>query len=168
MPFRWRRGDPAEPAGRGTSVTLPPYAPGQSLIYRQAKLPGAPPSRRNNHPGSDDVRPRLRWRWWGGVAAAAQAGYHAGQAPAVRRVDRFPARQRAAYGVKGAQRVLHVGRILGLRPGGEFHAYGVGAPADVQHLPVDAEGEQDVPVGARTEPELVAVPAPGERPFRGR
>ena len=99
---------------------------------------------------------------------AAQAGDHPGELRAVSRVLRCAAGQRPADGVEGAQRVLEVGGVLRLRPGRELHADRAGAPADVQHLAVDAQAQQHVAVRARAEPELVAVPAAGERELGGR
>src|SRR4029077_19753428 len=45
---------------------------------------------------------------------------------------------------------------------------GAGAPADVQHLAVDAQAQENVAVVAGAEPELVPVPPAGKRPLGGR
>src|SRR6185312_6645150 len=73
-----------------------------------------------------------------------------------------------ADGVEGAQRVLQVSRILRVRPGGELYADRVRAPADVQHLAVNTQAQENVAVGAGAEPELVPVPPAGKRPLGGR
>src|SRR5580704_18553395 len=161
MPLRWRR-DPVELAEPGVAVTRPPCQQRSahpritaSYEYRQAKprsgrrREGSVPGGSDPGAGSDHGGAARRGR----VAAAAQAGDHAGQAAPAG----IPAGQEPAHGVEGTQRVLEVGRVLRLRPGGELHADRVGTPADVQHLAVDAQAEQYVAVVARAEPELVPV-----------
>ena len=99
---------------------------------------------------------------------AAQAGDEPGDPPAPPARKRVASGQHAADGVERAQRVLEIDRVLGLRPAGELHAHRPGPPAHVHHLPVNAQAEQHVAVVARAEPELVAVPAAGERRFGRR
>ena len=137
-----------------------------------------PPSRRSSiRPARPRSGRRRRRSWAAAQITVGGDGLGGGEVSPLRlRPETTPARRRrpgpagqeAADGVEGAQRVLQVGRVLRLRPGGELHADRVRTPADVHHLAMDAQAEQHVAVVTRAEPELVPVPPAGKGPLGGR
>ena len=66
--------------------------------------------------------------------------------------------------LEGGQGVVETGRVLGHRPRRQFDADRPGLQVDVQHLPVNPQGQHDLPV-REGHPELNAD---GEEPGRCR
>ena len=90
-------------------------------------------------------------------------------APALRNRLGYPGRV-LARGDERPDGVEQVDRVLSGRPGRELHRHGARRPVHQHHLSVDAQAQVQIPEHPRHEPELVAVPAAGEKRLgvRGR
>src|SRR5258705_2840183 len=70
----------------------------------------------------------------------------------------LPASEHTTHRVERPKGGLQITRLLRLRPTRKLHTHRPSATADVDHLTINAQAEQNIAVLARTEPELVAIP----------